>query len=210
VDDPPQPIPGTWFDVGYFETGCKSNWASGYTWPLFRGVFSDAAGYLVETFPDASTFLDAGCAKGFLVRALRERGLQAWGFDHSPWAIAHAEESAREFLSLADAETVAFDRSFDVLVAMSLLETLTEAQLRAFLTRARAWTTQALFAVIATPASGGADRSQITLHERDWWRDRLREAGWRQDVVHRQFERLAQKHATAQRMGWSVHVYSPQ
>ncbi len=207
---PPLPIPGTWYDAAYFETGRKSNWRSGYGWPLFRGVFTDAAAYLAEIFPEAGSFLDAGCAKGFLVRALRERGLQAWGVDHSPWAIEHGEDAARQFLSLDTVEAMSFDRTFDVLVAMGLLETLTEDQLRGFLSRARAWTSQALFAVIATPQSGGADRSQITLHDRDWWRDRLREAGWRQDALHRQFERTVQAHPVPTRMGWSVHVFAPQ
>jgi hypothetical protein len=210
VEAPPQPIPGTWYDAAYFETGRKSNWQGGYTWLLFRGVFTDAAAYLAEIFPEARSFLDAGCAKGSLVRALRERGLQAWGFDHSPWAIGHADESAREFLSLANVETASFDRTFDVTVAMNLLETLTEDQLRAFLARARTWTGQALFAVIATPQSSGADRSQVTLRDRDWWQARIREAGWRQDALHRQFERMAQAHAVPVRMGWSVHVFAPQ
>ncbi len=73
------PIPGSWYDADYFEHGQTSNWQHGYTWPLFRGVFTDAAGFLGEMFPEARSFLDIGCAKGFLVRALRERGLEACG-----------------------------------------------------------------------------------------------------------------------------------
>ncbi|MDA9504184.1 hypothetical protein XI09_05280 [Bradyrhizobium sp. CCBAU 11386] len=208
IGAPPVPIPAGWYDADYFETGRKSNWRSGYTWPLFRGVFTDAAAFLAETFPEAESFLDAGCAKGFLVRALRERGLQAWGFDHSPWAIEQAEASTRDYLSLASVETVTFDRTFDVLVAMSLLESLTEDQLRTFLERARGWTQQALFAVIARPHSTG-DSSHITLRDRSWWCERFREAGWRKDALHRQFERTVQGHPTPQRMDWDLHVFSP-
>ncbi|MDQ6867045.1 MAG: glycosyltransferase [Pseudomonadota bacterium] len=209
ADAPPQPIPGAWFDAGYFETGRKSNWDKGYTWPLFCGVFRDAATCLTEVFPEARSFLDVGCAKGFLVRALREHRLEAWGLDHSAWAIDHAEGSVRDFLRLASVESAAYDRSFDVLVAMSILESLTEAQLRAFLPRARAWTRQALFAVIAPPSSTGGDRSQITLRDRAWWRERMHEAGWVQDPLHRRVERLAQAHPVPGRMGWSVHIFSP-
>src|SRR5205085_9212276 len=43
---PTPPISGAWYDADYFENGLKSNWTGGYTWPLFRGVFKDAAGYL--------------------------------------------------------------------------------------------------------------------------------------------------------------------
>jgi hypothetical protein len=83
------PIPGDWFDSDYFEHGLKSNWEHGYSWPDFKGVFQDTALYLAEMFPEARSFLDVGCAKGFLVKALRQRGLEAWGFDHSPWARNH-------------------------------------------------------------------------------------------------------------------------
>ena len=152
----------------------------------FRGVFTDAAACLAELFPEAQSFLDIGCAKGFLVRALRERGLDAWGFDHSRWAIDHADPAARPFLTLDGVDTAAFDRQFDVAVAMSIFESLTEAQLRGFLPRARQWTRHALFAVVALPdPAPRGDLSQITLRDRGWWADCLRQAGWRQDALHR-------------------------
>jgi glycosyltransferase involved in cell wall biosynthesis/SAM-dependent methyltransferase len=211
---PAPPIAGDWYDADYFENGVKSNWQGGYTWPLFRGVFTDTAAYLAELFPEARSFLDVGCAKGFLVRALRERGLEAWGFDHSRWAIDRAEEAARPYLQLADIETVSFDRQFDVVLALSIFESLTEAQIDRLLPRARDWAAQVLFAVIAEPAETAdrdapGDLSHITLRERIWWLDRLRAAGWRQDALHRAFERTAQAHPMPKRMGWSVYVLAP-
>ncbi len=91
------PICGDWYDADYFEHGVKSNWERGYSWPLFKGVFESAAEYLADMFPEARTFLDIGCAKGFLVRALRDRRLEAWGVDHSPWAISQADAAAKPF-----------------------------------------------------------------------------------------------------------------
>jgi glycosyltransferase involved in cell wall biosynthesis len=212
---PEPPIAGDWYDADYFENGLKSNWKGGYTWPLFRGVFTDAAAYLAEIFPEACSFLDIGGAKGFLVRALRECGLECWGFDHSHWAIERAEPAARPYLQLADIDTIRFDRQFDVVVALSIFESLTEAQLEGFLPRVRTWTSHALLAVIAEPPASAAypgrtgDLSHITLRERSWWLDRLRAAGWQQDALHRGFERAAQAHPMPKRMGWSVYVLSP-
>src|SRR5207247_1661395 len=133
--------------------------------------------------------LDAGCAKGFLVRTLRERGKEAWGFDHSAWAIEHAEEAARPFLGLASVEKVEFERGHDVLLCFSLLESLTEEQALRFLSHARSQTRMALAAVILSrneQDSGAGDSrdedrdlSHITLHDRAWWRDLLGRAGWR-------------------------------
>lgn len=214
---PSQPIPADWYDADYFENGIKSNWRNGYSWALFRGVFEDAADFLIRSFPDAVTFLDVGCAKGFLVRALRERGREAWGIDHSPWALRTAENCAKPFLSPADVNDAGFERTFDVVVAMSLFESLTEEQIHAFLPRARAWTRQAMFAVIATTqngthaanASGDRDLSHINLRPREWWRERFSEAGWKQDAVHKIAERACQSDPLPKKMGWTIYLFSP-
>jgi 2-polyprenyl-3-methyl-5-hydroxy-6-metoxy-1,4-benzoquinol methylase/glycosyltransferase involved in cell wall biosynthesis len=210
------PIPGEWYDADYFERGRKSNWERGYSWEMFKGVFRDAAAYLAEMFPEARTFLDLGCAKGFLVRALRDRGLEAWGIDHSPWAIAQADPAAQPYLRLADINDAGDERQFDVVVAMSILESLTEEQIRHFLPQARRRTRQALFATIpgleqASDRRNAEDRdlSHITMRPRAWWCERFLEAGWRQDPMHRCFERQCQAHALPTAMGWSVYVFSP-
>jgi len=214
---PTLPIPGEWYDEGYFEFGLKSNWDQGYTWPLFKGVFEDTAAYLLEMFPEANTFLDVGCAKGFLVRALRERGKEAFGFDHSPWAISTAEAAMAPFLRYTGVDQAEYDQPFDILVAMSIFESLTEEQIRNFLTRARGWTSHAIFATIPTlssdlpPPGSGEDRdlSRVTLRDREWWQQRFFEAGWQQDPLHRVVERLCRAHPLPTKMGWSVYIYSP-
>ena len=95
---PPTPIPSSWFDVDYFDGGLKSNWKSGYFWEHFRRLFEDTASFLGSLFPDAHSYLDAGCAKGFLVRALRAAGKEARGFDISQYALDAAEPGIRPYL----------------------------------------------------------------------------------------------------------------
>lgn len=211
------PIPGDWYDADYFEHGRKSNWREGYTWQAFAALFRETAEFLATMLPESESFLDAGCAKGLLVRTLRERGKQAWGFDHSPWAIEHAEESAKPFLRLAGVEEFEFDRDFDVTLSFFLLESLTESQALAFLERARKQTRHALVSVIHTgeeeptkPVAGDdRDLSHITLRSRAWWHDLILRAGWRQDVLHRIAERTCQTNVLADRMGWNVFIYAP-
>jgi SAM-dependent methyltransferase len=213
---PSVPIPPEWFDADYFDLGRKSNWSRGYSWPLFEGVFRNAARYLADLFPEARSFLDVGCGKGFLVRALRERGLDAWGFDFSGYAVAHAEPSAKPYIQLADAGTARYERQFDVVIAMSVLESLTEAQIRDFLPRARDWTKTALLAVIAANDRHGdgavktldRDLSRVTLRDRTWWRSEFRDAGWRQDHEWLDFERRCRSHPVAKAMNWDVHVFA--
>ena len=212
---PAVPIEGAWYNADYFEHGRTSNWSQGYSWALFRGVFEEAAAYLAEIFPQARTVLDMGCAKGFLVRALRQRQIDAWGFDHSPWALSQADPLALSYVWRDDIGTVAFERRFDLLVAMSLFESLTEAQLRAFLRRARA-AAATLLAVIATlpddPAKARSafqddkDLSHITMRTRAWWQALFEECGW--VAHHRQREGAA--HSLPRKMGWEIYVYDPQ
>jgi ADP-heptose:LPS heptosyltransferase/glycosyltransferase involved in cell wall biosynthesis/SAM-dependent methyltransferase len=215
---PRVPIAGEWYDADYFEHGRKSNWERGYSWPLFSELFKQTAAYLCDSFPEAESFLDAGCAKGFLVRALRERGKDAWGFDHSPWAIDRAEVSIRKHLRLARADSVEYERGFDLTLAFSLCESLTEGQAHEFLTRARGWTRQAIVACIPSFEDdeeeqrfrkNDRDYSHITMRSRAWWRAEFLRAGWRQDALHRIVERACQRHELPRRMNWKIYVYAP-
>src|SRR6185437_3727314 len=109
---PPVPIPASWYGADYFENGVTSNWKNGYTWNGFQGLFRDTASFVIESCPNATSFLDAGCAKGFLVRTLREKQKEAWGFDVSSFAIARAGDMS-EWLQVASVDNVSFDRQFD-------------------------------------------------------------------------------------------------
>ena len=210
---PSRPISGEWYDADYFEHGLKSNWEDGYTWTAFQGLFRDTAAFLASTFPDAESFLDAGCAKGFLVKCLRDAGKQAWGFDSSPWAIRHALPAAAPFLRVAAAESAQWERTCDITVALDLFSHLTEDQAAAALEHARAWTKVGLLAVIQLGEQGntatGRDLSHVTLHSREWWHQLFLKSGWRKDGLHNIVERSCQKHPLPARMGWQVFLYSP-
>src|SRR5437868_9639087 len=43
------------------------------------------------------TVLDVGCAKGFLVECLRDRGVDAFGFDISDYAIGEIRSDIKQF-----------------------------------------------------------------------------------------------------------------
>ena len=216
---PPVPIPGEWYDAGYFEDGTKSNWVNGYNWTSFAGVFSETASFLVNTFPDAASYLDVGCAKGFLVRALRALGKDCWGIDHSAWALDHAEPDARPYLTRASADEIAMDRQFDFVLAFGLLPHLTESQAEAFLRRARTLARMGIVAVIRSfdtedderryrEANDDDDLSHVLMRTRAWWHDMFLRAGWRQDPLHRMLEHACRNHELPQKMGWQLYMYA--
>jgi 2-polyprenyl-3-methyl-5-hydroxy-6-metoxy-1,4-benzoquinol methylase len=214
---PSIPIPGDWYDGDYFETGQKSNWTNGYNWPSFSGLFRDTARFLMSIFPEAQSFLDAGCAKGFLVRCLREEGKDAWGFDASPWAIRNADRSCVPFLELDSVDTHPFNKKFDIVLAFSLLESLTENQIQSFLVRSRRAAQSAILAVICTLDSQtpelqfpqeDIDLSHITLRSRRWWDEQFLRAGWQRNNQRNDLQERCQSHALPVRMGWKVFCYA--
>ncbi|HXI27572.1 MAG TPA: hypothetical protein VNG89_04100 [Vicinamibacterales bacterium] len=217
--EPTAPIAGDWYDADYFEYGLKSNWTGSYDWSSFAGLFRDTAAFVAELFPEATSFFDAGCAKGFLVRCLREIGKECWGADHSAWAIDHADPAGRPFLTRAAVDEMAFERQVDVLLAFDLLSHLTETQAERFLTRARPWTRGAIVATIASfehpddPAKHAAgsnrDRSHVTMQFRGWWHELFLKTGWRLDPLQRLGAERCRTHALPRRMGWSVYTYAP-
>ena len=129
-----------------------------------------------------------------------------------------AEKVARPFLQLASVEKAEFNRSFDLTLAFSLLESLTEAQAFEFLRRAREWTNQAFVAVVLVCEdeirrerllTSDGDLSRVTVLSRASWRQRFLDAGWKQDALHRVAERACRTHPLPARMGWEILVYAP-
>lgn len=87
---------------------------------------ADVSAYLVWRFFPGRHTLDAGCALGFVVEALRELDLDAEGVDVSYYAVDHATSGARGHVrqgSLLD--RLPFDDAdFDVVTALETLEHL--------------------------------------------------------------------------------------
>jgi len=88
---------------------------------------------VVPTFRDyysltgESAVLDVGCAKGFMVRDLKELipGISVNGIDISDYAIGCAEEDISDDLTVADARELPFDdASFDLVVSINTIHNL--------------------------------------------------------------------------------------
>jgi SAM-dependent methyltransferase len=91
-----------------------------YDEPHWRTFFGGVADSVVALFAPTTTY-DAGCAIGLLVRAMLERGVDAYGGDISEFAVSGAPDGLRERLEVRNLVDP-FDRRYDVITCIEVLE----------------------------------------------------------------------------------------
>ena len=118
------------YNEQYFLGGGQSNYGNKWS-PYIKKYkmkhFRVIAGDLVKKY-NIKKVLDVGCARGYLVYAFQELGVDAYGIDISKWAITNADpEVPKEKLILGDATDLSmFKRNeFDYVTCIDLLEHLT-------------------------------------------------------------------------------------
>ncbi|MET4186697.1 GT2 family glycosyltransferase/SAM-dependent methyltransferase [Bradyrhizobium sp. JR7.2] len=91
-------------------------------WGVFFGAIADE---LIRTFRPRRVF-DAGCALGFLVEALWDRGVEAWGRDISDYAIKKVRADMRSYCSVGSLADPIEGR-YDLVTCIEVLEHMTDA-----------------------------------------------------------------------------------
>ena len=127
---------GNFYDSDYFENGKQSGkgWLENYHWMPIRSV-KEALAY-IEYFglEESSKVLDFGCAKGFIVKALRFLGIDTDGCDISDYALSFTEgncwncEEIGSFLERVDT-------GYTHVIAKDVFEHMTKDQLPEILDR---------------------------------------------------------------------------
>jgi GT2 family glycosyltransferase/glycosyltransferase involved in cell wall biosynthesis/SAM-dependent methyltransferase len=81
------------YNAAYYAHNCGEPYEHNEAW---MGVFNLIADHIVYEFHPRSV-LDVGCAMGFLVESLRQRGVEAWGIDVSEYAIQNVLPDFRPY-----------------------------------------------------------------------------------------------------------------
>lgn len=116
-------IYGNYFFSKFYELNGGGDYRKKEHWKPF---FDNIAKNIVEKF-NPKTVLDAGCAMGYLVEALRSRGVEAYGFDVSDYAISNADEKIKPYCfvhSITDDLPGSLPQKFDLIVTIEVLEHL--------------------------------------------------------------------------------------
>lgn len=107
----------------YFE-GSKQLTDTGYD-NYADGDWAYRLALFARDFFAPASLIDVGCARGYVVRRLREWGVPAFGTDYSAYALKSAPPELKPLLTQADATALPFrDRSIDMLMCIETLEHL--------------------------------------------------------------------------------------
>ena len=165
------------FDKDYYENGVEKG-ISGYTnyrWMPTRSI--PEAMEIKKSF-DFKTCVDIGCAKGFLVHALRILGCDAFGEDISEYAIENCHEKVKPFLST---ET---DKKYDLLICKDVLEHVPQEQLPTLLKKLLPRADQFFFVIpladnnLFRIREYEIDITHVTKKDEEWWINLFRSCGF--------------------------------
>jgi 2-polyprenyl-3-methyl-5-hydroxy-6-metoxy-1,4-benzoquinol methylase len=163
-----------YYDEEYYEHG------KGYHGYRDIGQFDAEALRLFQKY-NPKTVLDLGCAKGFLVKSLRDIGVSAFGIDVSEYAISQAEDRVAEYLFVHDftqEKSVEFPQ-YDLIVSYDTFEHIPEERLTAVKRFLKDHGTRFYIKVgtVDTP-DWQHDASHITIKELDFWKEWFPNADW--------------------------------
>lgn len=162
------------YDACYFEHCCGQPYRRDEHW---TGFFSSIADRIVGGI-HPKRVLDAGCAMGLLVEALRDRGVDAEGIDISSHAIASVFEPIRLFCrqgSIADE----LSARYDLIVTIEVLEHLPAHEGDAVIANICRHTDDVLFS--STPFDQ-QEPTHVNVQRSEYWAERFARHGFFRDV----------------------------
>jgi SAM-dependent methyltransferase len=162
------------FDAYYYRYCCGGGCQRDRSWLAFFGGVADRIVGDVQP----RRVLDAGCAFGFLVEALRERGVEAMGMDISAYAIGNVHPSIRSYCRQGSI-TENLDADYDLIVTIEVLEHMPQADAERAIANMCTHTADILF------SSSPLDHRELThvnVQPPEYWAEQFARHGFYRDV----------------------------
>ena len=109
------------YDKNYYGNCTGIPYVKSEHWEKFFGHIAEK----IKNEINPKTVLDVGCAKGFLVEKLRDRGIEAFGIDTSEYAISQIDNTVKEYCKVGSILDE-FDRKYDLIICIEVVEHLFE------------------------------------------------------------------------------------
>lgn len=170
------------YNEEYYHNGCGPiPYEEPEHWVEFFGMIADRI--VNDLHP--RTVLDAGCAMGYLVAALRDRGVEAYGVDISEYAISKVREDVRPFCrvaSLTEAFPNDLPQHYDLVVTIEVLEHLyAEDGKKAIANLCR----RADTVLFSSTPDDFEERTHVNVQQREYWAKLFFEQGFTDDINYR-------------------------
>lgn len=170
------------FNEQYFEDGVRNHISAyeNYRWMPERTIREASS---ITRAIEFENVLDYGCAKGFMVYAMRLLGKQAYGADISNYAVSNCHPKVKDYLSVINS-TDDLKGGWDLIIAKDVLEHIDKEHLPKVLADFRARTKQIL---VAVPLGDGRrfrireyemDITHVVREPEEYWLTLLADAGF--------------------------------
>lgn len=170
------------YNAEYYHSGCGPiPYEEPEHWVKFFGMIADRI--VADIHP--KTVLDAGCAMGYMVAALRDRGVEAYGVDISAYAISKVREDVRPFCkvgSLTEPLPAGLPDRYDLVVTIEVLEHLYAEDGRQAIRNLCQLTDKVLFT--STP-DDFTEPTHVNVQQREYWCRAFFENGFMDDINYR-------------------------
>lgn len=169
---------GAFYDADYFERGPQSGKSLYENYRYMPEKVEPAARWIAERYRGLRV-LDYGCAKGFLVKALVDKGVDACGYDVSEYAVENGHPDIKDRLYYGERIPAA-----DVVIGKDVLEHVPHHEIVPLLIDLSGRCKEAVF-VVPLGDSGKYripcyhdDASHLIAESEHWWLVRFMMSGW--------------------------------
>jgi len=171
------------FNKDYFEDGVRKRVSAyeQYRWMPERTIRE--ASSIINNI-QFNTVLDFGCAKGFMVYAMRLLGKEAHGVDVSQYAVENCHPKVQKYLSIID-NSEDIKGGWDLIIAKDVLEHIPKEEVLDTLKSLR---NRCKTIFIAVPLGDGTryrireyemDITHVTKESEEWWLTTIVQAGFK-------------------------------
>lgn len=169
------------YNEAYYHSGCGPiPYENPEHWVEF---FGGVASKIVQDL-HPKTVLDAGCAMGYLVAALRDRGVEAYGVDISDYAISMVRDDIRPYCfvgSLTEKLPKGMPERYDLVVTIEVLEHLYAEDGEKAIQNLCRLSDTVLFS--STP-DDFTERTHVNVQQREYWAKLFAQNGFFDDVLY--------------------------
>ncbi|WP_051656806.1 glycosyltransferase [Butyrivibrio sp. AE3004] len=166
------------YNRDYYKDGCGADYSDSEVW---MNQFSGVAQKIIDVY-NPKSFLDVGCAMGYLVACLRDLGVDAYGLDASDYAISQAREDIKPYMACQnplEGYPENFPQTFDCVSTIEVAEHLREEEAQPFIHFLCEHGNRIIFS--STP-DDIVEPSHHNVQQMEYWAKRFAKEGFYRDL----------------------------